>query len=268
MASDNARTVLKAIHQPFGAIVVCGPTGSGRTTTLYTALHELNTPERTLTTIEDPIEHLTTGIDQVEVDEVAGVSFAHGLSAILQTDSDVVLVGEIRDADTARIAARAAMTDSLVLAGLQAPTAAGAIRRLAELGVEPGLLAATVTCVVAQRLVRRICRDCRETHYAAEADLVELGRPTNGEGPRLLARGRGCQSCGGTGFNGRVGLFEVLPLTGEVATLVAEAAPPAAIQRAAVAAGMRTLRDEGVRLCLEGLTTPAEVRRVAGDWAQ
>jgi type II secretory ATPase GspE/PulE/Tfp pilus assembly ATPase PilB-like protein len=266
MAPDNAQTLQRAIHQPFGAIVVCGPAGSGRTTTLYAALHELNTPERTLTTIEDPIEHLTLGIDQIEVDPGAGMSFARGLDAILQTDSDVVLVGEIRDEDTARSAVRAAMTDSLVLAGLQAPTAAAGVQRLAELGVEPGLLASTLTCVVAQRLVRRICRDCRETHYAAEADLAELGRPTNGEGPRLLARGRGCATCGETGFSGRIGIFEVLPLSGEVRTLVDEAASTAMIQRAGVAVGMRTLREEGIRLCLEGLTTPAEVRRVAGDW--
>jgi type IV pilus assembly protein PilB len=266
MASDAAETVLKAIHQPFGAIVVCGPTGSGRTTTLYAALHELNTPERTLTTIEDPIEHLTPGIDQVEVDPEAGLTFAQGLSTILRTDSDVVLVGDIPDSDTAEIAVRAAMTDSLVLAGLQAPTAVAGIRRLLELGIEPGLLAATLTCVVAQRLVRRLCSDCRETYYATEVDLVELGRPAIGEGPRLLARSRGCGTCDDTGYSGRVGLFEVLPLTGDVNSLVAKAASPPKIERAALAAGMRTVREEAIRLCLDGVTTPAEVRRVTGDW--
>jgi type IV pilus assembly protein PilB len=268
MASDAAEMVLKAIHQPFGAVVVCGPTGSGRTTTLYAALHDLNTAERTLTTIEDPIEHLTPGIDQVEVDTGAGLTFAQGLGTILRTDSDVILVGEIRDSDTADIAVRAAMTDSLVLAGLQAPTAVAGVRRLLELGIEPGLLAATLTCVIAQRLVRRICSDCRETYYATEADLIELGRPAIGDGPRLLARSRGCGTCGDTGYSGRVGLFEVLPLTGDVNSLVAKAASPPKIERAALAAGMRTVREEAVRLCLDGLTTPAEVRRVTGDWAQ
>ncbi len=268
MAGDAAETVLKAIRQPFGAIVVCGPTGSGRTTTLYAGLHELNTPERTLTTIEDPIEHLTPGIDQVEVDPAAGLTFARGLDTILRTDSDVVLVGDIRDSETAEIAIRAAMTDSLVLGGLQAPTAVAGIRRLLELGIEPGLLAATLTCVVAQRLVRRICGDCRETYYATEADLVELGRSAIGEGPRLLARGRGCATCGDTGHSGRVGVFEVLPLTGDVNSLAAKAASPPKIERAALAAGMRTVREEAIRLCLDGVTTPAEVRRVTGDWDQ
>ena len=268
IAGEAAETVLKAIRQPFGAIVICGPTGSGRTTTLYAGLHELNTPERTLTTIEDPIEHLMPGIDQVEVDPAAGFTFARGLDTILRADSDVVLVGDIRDSETAEIAIRAAMTDSLVLGGLQAPTAVAGIRRLLELGIEPGLLAVTLTCVVAQRLVRRICGDCRETYYATEADLVELGRSAIGEGPRLLARGRGCATCGDTGYRGRIGVFEVLPLTGDVNSLVAKAASPPKIERAALAAGMRTVREEAIRLCLDGVTTPAEVRRVTGDWDQ
>jgi type IV pilus assembly protein PilB len=158
------------------------------------------------------------------------------------------------------------MTDSLVLGGLQAPTAVAGIRRLLEHGIEPGLLAATLTCVVAQRLLRRICGDCRETYYATEADLVELGRSAIGEGPRLLARGRGCATCDNTGHRGRVGVFEVLPLLGDVNSLVAKAASPPKIERAALAAGMRTVREEAIRLCLDGVTTAAEVRRVTGDW--
>ena len=265
MTPDDEETVRKAIHQPSGAIVVCGPTGSGTTTTLYSALRELNTPERTLATIDDPVGFLLPGIDQIEIDTQAGLGFAQGLRAILGSDPDVVLVGELRDEETALQAFQAAMAGRLVLSALHAQSAAAAVRRVADMGVEPGLLAATLTCVVAQRLVRRVCPDCRETYYATEDDLVELGQPTGDTGPRLLARGRGCTACGQTGFRGRAGLFEILPLTDDICALVAKRASATEIQRAAVAAGMRTLRDEGVRLALEGVTTAAEVQRVLGD---
>ena len=264
MAPDVEETVWKAIHQPSGAIVVCGPTASGKTTTLYAALRELNAPERTLTTVDDPVGYVLPGIDQVEVDPRAGLSFAQGLRTILSSDPDVILVGEVRDEETAGMAAQAAMTGHLVLSGLDAPTAAAAVQRFAEMGVEPGVLGATLTCVVAQRLVRRVCQDCRETYYATEEDLVELGRPADDAGPRLLVRGRGCTACGDTGFRGRAALFEVLRVTDDIRSLVAERASTTEIQRAAVAAGMRTLREDGIRHCLEGVTTAAEVQRVLG----
>ena len=264
MAPDAEETVRQAIHQPSGGIVVCGPTGSGKTTTLYAALRELNAPERTLTTVDDPVGYVLPGIDQVEVDPRAGLSFAQGLRTILSSDPDVILVGEVRDEETARTAAQAALTGHLVLSGLHAPTAAAAVQRLAEMGVEPGVLGATLTCVVAQRLVRRVCQDCRETYYATDDDRVELGRPADDAGPRLLARGRGCTACGDTGFRGRAALFEVLPVTDDIRSLVAERASTTEIQRAAVAAGMRTLREDGIRHCLEGVTTAAEVKRALG----
>ncbi len=265
MTPDHEETVRKAVHQPSGAIVVGGPTGSGTTTTLYAALRELNAPERTLATIDDPVGFLLPGIDQIEVDTHAGLGFAQGLRAILGSDPDVVLVGELRDQETARTAFQAAMAGRLVLSAVHAQSAAVAVRRVADLDVEPGLLAATLTCVVAQRLVRRVCPDCRETYYATEDELVELGQPTGEAGPRLLARGRGCTACGQTGFRGRAGLFEILPLTDEICALVAKRASATEIQRAAVATGMHTLRDEGIRLALEGVTTAAEVQRVLGD---
>ena len=265
MAPDDEETVRNAIHQPSGAIVVCGPTGSGKTTTLYAGLRELDAQERTLATIDDPVGFLLPGIDQIEVDPHAGLSFAHGLRAILGSDPDVILVGEVRDEETARVAVQAALTGHLVLSGLHAQTPAAAVRRLTDMGVEPGVLGATLTCVVAQRLVRRVCQDCRETYYATQDDLMELGRPTEDAGPRLLARGRGCSACGHTGFRGRAGLFEVLPLTDDICALVAERASTTEIQRVAVAQGMRTLREDGNRLCLEGVTTVAEVKRVLGD---
>jgi type IV pilus assembly protein PilB len=264
MAPDSEATIRKAINQPFGAILTCGPTGSGKTTTLYAALQELNTPDRTIMTIEDPVEYVTAGIDQVEVNVRAGLTFARGLRTILRSDPDTILVGEIRDEETAQIAIRAAMTGHLVLSTLHTQTAAAAIQRLADMGMEPGLVGATLTCLVAQRLARRVCPDCRETYEASEEELAELGRA--GESGRTLARGIGCAACGNTGFRGRVGLYEVLPLSEDIRTLIADRASSTEIQRAAVAAGMRTLREDGVRLSLEGVTTASEVRRVAGDW--
>jgi type IV pilus assembly protein PilB len=264
LAQDSEDTIRKAINQPFGAVLTCGPTGSGKTTTLYAALQELNTPDRTLMTIEDPVEYVTPGVDQIEVNVRAGLTFARGLRTILRSDPDTILVGEIRDEETAQIAIRAAMTGHMVLSTIHTQTAAAAIQRFAEMGIEPGMLASTLTCLVAQRLVRRVCPDCRETYAASSEEMAELGRA--GEQGRILARGAGCTACGGTGYRGRVGLFEVLPMTEAIRTLVSERASTAEIQKTAVAEGMRTLRDDGVRLCLEGVTTADEVRRVAGDW--
>jgi type IV pilus assembly protein PilB len=264
LAPDVEATIRKAINQPFGAVFTCGPTGSGKTTTLYAALQELNTPDRTLMTIEDPVEYVTAGIDQIEVNIRAGLSFARGLRTILRSDPDIILVGEIRDEETAQIAVRAAMTGHLVLSTLHTQTAAGAIERLTEMGIEPGLLGSTLTCLIAQRLVRRVCPDCRETYTATAEEMAELGLP--GEKGRVLARGAGCTACGGTGYRGRVGLFEVLAMSEPIRVLIAERASTSAIQRAAVQEGMRTLHQDGLRLCLEGVTTAEEVRRVAGDW--
>jgi type IV pilus assembly protein PilB len=265
LAPETEEAIRSAISQPFGAVITCGPTGSGKTTTLYAALHELNTPERTLMTIEDPVEYLTAGIDQIEVNPRAGLTFARGLRTILRSDPDVILVGEIRDEETAQIAMRAAMTGHLVCSTLHSQTAASAVRRLTDMGVEPGLLAATLTCLVAQRLARRVCVDCMETYKATKDDLVALGRQGERPGRRQLVRGAGCPACGGTGYRGRIALFEVLTLTEELRELIASGASTVELQRAAVASGMRTLFDDGARLCLEGVTTVAEVKRVVGD---
>ena len=265
LAPETEEAIRHAIGQPFGAVITCGPTGSGKTTTLYAALHELNTPERTLMTIEDPVEYLTAGIDQIEVNPRAGLTFARGLRTILRSDPDVILVGEIRDEETAQIAIRAAMTGHLVCSTLHSQTAASAVRRMTDMGVEAGLLAATLTCLVAQRLARRICLDCKETYKATKADLVALGRPNERAGRRQLARGVGCSACGGTGYKGRIALFEVLTFTEELRELIAGGASTVELQRAAVASGMHTLFDDGARLCIEGVTTVSEVRRVVGD---
>jgi type IV pilus assembly protein PilB len=264
LAEDTDASVREALARPSGAFVVCGPVGSGTTTTLYAALGVLNTTDRVVATIEDPIERVLDGVDQMQVDVTSGVTLAEGLRTLLATDFDAVLVGEIRDRETAEVALSGALAGRHVLSGLRAPGAAAAIRRLLDLGLEPSSLCDALTCVVAQRLVRRVCLDCRETYYATESELAELGQPPEDTGPRLLARGRGCPSCDGTGFRGRAGIFEVLSVTDEIRALVADDASTKKLHRAALAGGMRTLREDGVRLCLEGVTTSAELERVLG----
>jgi type IV pilus assembly protein PilB len=251
-----------AISQPYGSVMVVGPTGSGKTTTLYACLQQLNTPEKSLTTIEDPVEYRAPGLDQIEVNPRAGLTFANGLRTILRSDPDILLVGEIRDEETAQIAFRAAMTGHLVLSTLHAQTAAATIQRLLDIGIDPGIITTSINCIVAQRLARRLCQSCAEPYRPEPAELAELGVPDNY--PELqLFRPVGCALCGKSGYRGRIGLFEVLPMTDEIAGLVG--APTREIQAAAIAGGMFTLRDDGVRLSIAGVTTLEEVRRVAGD---
>jgi type IV pilus assembly protein PilB len=251
-----------AISQPYGAVVVAGPTGSGKTTTIYACLQQLSSPERSLTTIEDPVEYRAPGIDQIEVNPRAGLTFASGLRTILRSDPDILLVGEIRDEETAKITFRAAMTGHLVLTTLHAQTAAAAIQRLLDIDVDQGIIATSVNCFVAQRLVRRVCQACAEPYRPDGAELELVSPAVTGRRKPQLLRAAGCTLCGKTGYRGRIGLFEVLPMTDEIAALVG--APTREIQAAAVAAGMFTIRDDGIRLCLAGVTTVDEVRRVAG----
>jgi type II secretory ATPase GspE/PulE/Tfp pilus assembly ATPase PilB-like protein len=255
----------EALRKPSGAVVVAGSVLSGRTTTLYAALRELTLPDSAVATIEDPVERLLPGLDQVEVDPPAGVTFLRGLRAILRTAPDVVLVGELADADTSRLAVHAARADRVVLAALDAPTAAAGVRRLVDLGVDARTLSSTLSCLVAQHLVRRVCAECRETYYASADEVAELGRPDDESGRRLLARGRGCASCSGSGFRGWAAVFEALPLTEDVRALVGDASAPTAIRDAAVAAGMSTMWDGAVGLCLDGVTTVSELRQVPRD---
>jgi type IV pilus assembly protein PilB len=257
-AVEELRAALAATS---GAVLVSGPTRSGTTTTLYAALTELATPDRVVTTVELPVERELEGVDQIEVDADGGSSYADVLQRLRFTDSDVVLVGELGDGETAALTLRAAYEGRRVLAGLRAPSATAAVARLTSMGVDTALLASSLSSVVSQRLVRTICPDCRETHYASEAELEMLGHVEDGA-PRLLAHGRGCDACEGSGFRGRTALFEVLPMTPEVRRLVGEGASESKLRRAAAADGARTLREEGVRLCLEGVTTVAELERV------
>jgi type II secretory ATPase GspE/PulE/Tfp pilus assembly ATPase PilB-like protein len=254
-----------ALRAPSGVVVVCGPALSGRTTTLHAALREVAAPDRAVATIEDPVDELVAGVGQVEVDAATGMTFARGLRTILRSDPDVVLVGDLRDAETAQVAFRGARAERNVLVSLEAPDALSALERLSSLGVDPRLLASTLSCVVAQSLVRRVCTDCRETYYASAEEIESLGRPVEEAGRRLLARGRGCESCHGTGYRGWAAVFETLPLTEDVRLLLEHGAERETVREAAAAAGMSTLRDEAVGLCLDGATTPAEVRLLAAS---
>ena len=262
---DADSALREALRASSGVVVVCGPALSGKTTTLYAALREVAAPERAVATIEDPVEGLVPGVAQVEVDAATGVTSAAGLRAILRAHPDVVLVGDLRDAETAQVAFRGARAERTVLVSLEARDAASAVGRLSSLGVDPRLLASTLSCVVAQSLVRRVCADCRETYYASAEEIESLGRPVEEAGRRLLARGRGCTSCKGTGYQGWTAVFESLPLTEEVRLLLERGAGTDAVLEAAVAAGMPTLRDEAVGLCLDGATTPAEVLLTGTD---
>ena len=251
-----------AIRQPHGALVVCGPTGSGRTTTLYTALHLLNDPGRVLTTIEDPVEHEVPGVNQVEVSPKTGLTLTDGLRTILRSDPDVLLVGELPDPESARVAMHAGMTGHLVLAALHAHDAAGAVARLRDLGVEPGLLATSVNCVIAQRLARRLCANCREPYWPTDEQLGRLGLLGH-KGRVFFHRAKGCERCGGTGYRGRVAIFEAMLVTPELRRLLGSSADE--LRTAAVRAGMTTLRQEGVRLCLEGVSSLEEIERITGE---
>jgi type IV pilus assembly protein PilB len=257
------QTFLRAVEQPYGAVLACGPTGSGKTTTLYAALDHLNDEGRVLMTIEDPVEYQIPGVAQIEVEPKAGLTFARGLRTILRSDPDVMLVGEIRDEETARIAIQAAMTGHLVLTTLHAHNAAASIARLKDMGVEPSLLATSINCIIAQRLARRLCLHCREAYVPDGDEVRDLGVAHAGS---TIYRTKGCVQCAGTGYAGRVALYEVLNITGQMRRLIE--ATTEEIFAAAVEQGMTTLRQDGMRLVLQGISSLDEIRRVTGDRLQ
>ena len=261
MGSEMEAVFMRAIGQPYGAVLTCGPTGSGKTTTLYAALDRLNDGMRSIATIEDPVEYQLPGVMQTEVHQRIGLSFARGLRTILRADPDVILVGEIRDEETATIAIQAAMTGHLVLTTLHTNDAASAISRMRTLGVDSDLLAGSINCIVSQRLARRLCVHCREAYEPAAEQIAAMNLVTTAS--PILHRARGCLQCGGTGYAGRVALYELMPIHGLGRVLLDGSTDE--IFEAAVAAGMRTLREDGVRLSLAGVTTLEEVRRITGD---
>ena len=250
----------RVLQLPHGIVLVTGPTGSGKTSTLYTALHEINDSERKIITIEDPVEYQMKGVNQIQVSEKSGLTFARGLRSILRHDPDVILIGEIRDQETAQIAVQASLTGHLVFSTLHTNDAAGAVTRLADMGVEPYLVASSLEAVLAQRLVRLLCPKCKavDTTPEARAYKTRLGIPLEA----TLYRAVGCRECRNTGYHGRRAIFEWMDTNSEIRQLVLKNASTDSIRNAAVRAGMTTLADDGRRLVELGVTTIAEVLSV------
>jgi type IV pilus assembly protein PilB len=264
-AADTLERFASCYRRPYGALLVSGPTGSGKSTTLYGAMHQLNTGDRKIITIEDPVEYRLAGINQVQVNAKAGMTFASGLRALLRSDPDVLMIGEIRDTETAQIAMQAALTGHLVLATIHTNDSASALTRLTEMGVAPFMSASAVIGVLAQRLARRLCTECRRPTKVSRATLQEFaasaGLPKSIPDPAPIFEPVGCAACRQTGYKGRVGVYEVLTMSEEIERLTAATAPSAEIRRQARREGMRTMREDGVLKVLAGQTTLAELAR-------
>ncbi len=251
-----------AIEQPWGMVLVTGPTGSGKTTTLYSALSDLNRPGVNISTAEDPVEYNLHGINQVQMHDDIGLNFAMALRSFLRQDPDIIMVGEVRDFETAEIAVKAALTGHLVLSTLHTNDAPATISRLLNMGVEPFLITASVNLVLAQRLARRVCADCKKESELDPQALADMGfSAAQLEGLKVL-RGAGCATCNGTGYKGRVALYEVMRFSDDLKEMVLQGASTAELKAAAIKRGMATLRASGIKKVIEGVTTPEEVLRV------
>jgi general secretion pathway protein E len=259
----SARVFETLIHQLHGIVLVTGPTGSGKTTTLYAALDKINRPDLKIITVEDPVEYQLKGVNQIPVRPKIGLSFASGLRHIVRQDPDVIMVGEIRDLETAEIAIQAALTGHLVFSTLHTNDAPSAVTRLQDMGCEPYLVSSVLSGVLAQRLVRRICQACRAPDHPDPASLLGLG-VTDATGVELF-QGKGCDDCRGTGYRGRTGIYELLRITEEIRSLVVQKAPANEIRRHAVADGMVTLREDAWVKACAGLTTVEEILRVTQE---
>jgi general secretion pathway protein E/type IV pilus assembly protein PilB len=253
----------RILDMPHGIVLVTGPTGSGKTTTLYAALSKINDVERKIVTIEDPVEYQLRGVNQIQVNTKSGLTFGAGLRAILRHDPDVVLIGEIRDRETAEIAVQASLTGHLVFSTLHTNDAPGAATRLVDMGVEPYLVSSSLEVVVAQRLVRVICSNCKK--HLPENEVRKLRDEFGDLVPPQLFHGAGCRNCQGTGFRGRQGIFEVMAISDDVRALILRRAPSYEIRNVAVKEGMRSLREDGWRIVAEGRTTVDEVIRNTKD---
>jgi type IV pilus assembly protein PilB len=255
-----------AIHQPWGMVLVTGPTGSGKTTTLYSALSELNKPGCNISTAEDPVEYNLHGINQVQMHDEIGLNFAMSLRAFLRQDPDIIMVGEVRDFETAEIAVKAALTGHLVLSTLHTNDAPATISRLLNMGVEPFLITASVNLVLAQRLARKNCIDCKQEIKLERGALAEIGFSDEQIENGKLMKGAGCRTCNGTGYKGRVALYEVMRFTDSLKEMVLQGASTAELKAAAIKQGMLTLRASGIRKVLDGVTSTEEILRVTmGD---
>ena len=268
----------EAILRPHGIILVTGPTGSGKTTTLYSVLSRINTTKVNVMTLEDPVEYQIGGVNQVQINPQAGLTFASGMRSFLRQDPNIIMVGEVRDVETAELAIQAALTGHLVFSTLHTNNASGALPRLLDMQAEAYLLASTITAIVGQRVTRRICTTCKTVYQPTaevEQDIREiLGKlwtkdpsaATGGVNSKLeLSRGEGCEQCGNTGYRGRIGIFEVLPVTEKIGRLILERASAGEIEKAAVAEGMITMKQDGYMKAVEGITSIDEVLRVAQE---
>jgi type IV pilus assembly protein PilB len=256
MPTDTHEVFTRQIRAPFGMV----PTGSGKTTTLYAALTEIDDPSRNIMTIEDPVEYVFPSINQIQTNEQAGITFANGLRSILRQDPDVILVGEIRDVETARIAVQSALTGHLVLSSLHATDSAAALHRFLDMGIESFLVASSVLAVVSQRLVRRLCQTCKAPYDPKDEELA-FYEESGGLPKTQFFHGEGCNFCAGTGYRDRIGVFELMRITPEIKRLIVGWATQEELQRMAASQGMRTLRDEAIRLIADDVTTISEVVR-------
>jgi type IV pilus assembly protein PilB len=252
-----------AFRKPYGAILVTGPTGSGKSTSLYATLNIVNSPDKHIVTVEDPVEYRLPGVNQIQVNPKAGLTFASALRSILRADPDIILIGEIRDRETAMIAVESALTGHLVLSSLHTNDAPSAVTRLTEMDVETFLVASAVDCVVAQRLARKLCERCAEQYEPEPAELLEAGMPEERLGePGKFQRAVGCPACANTGYRGRIGLYEVMLMSEDIERLTVERASADAIRAVAIEQGMQTLREDGLEKARVGMTSIEEIARV------
>jgi len=260
MAAAALERFTAAIRQPNGAVLVTGPTGSGKSTTLYAALNAVNDGERSIITIEDPVEQRIAGIKQMQIAPKAGVTFDVGLRSMLRADPDVIMVGEIRDRETAQIAVEAALTGHLVLSTLHTRDAPSGLGRLIEMGIEPFMVSSAIDCIVAQRLVRTLCKHCKRPQSVPEPVLAAHGLA--GAQPFEPV---GCSRCAGSGYRGRIGVYEVMSVSERIRALILEHAPVDSMVAVALEEGMERLREDGVRKVREGLTSIAEIERITSS---
>jgi type IV pilus assembly protein PilB len=260
MPADIHALYGKMVRSPFGMVLCAGPTGSGKTTTLYATLSEINEPHRNIVTIEDPVEYVFDSINQIQTNDQAGITFADGLRSILRQDPDVILVGETRDVETARVATQSALTGHFVLSSVHATDSVSALHRFLDMGIESFLIASSVLGVVSQRLVRKICPSCR-VPYKPGAEERAFYLESGGRPKTKFWHGEGCNFCAGTGYSDRIGVYELLQVTPEIRRLVVGWATQDELRRMAVKQGMRTLREEGANLVANDVTTISEVLR-------
>jgi len=264
--TDDQQTFERLIGLPDGILLVTGPTGSGKTTTLYSCLHFINRPDRKIITVEDPVEYILSGINQVQVNEAVGLSFSTALRSILRQAPNVIMIGEIRDLETATIAINASLTGHLVFSTLHTNDAPSAVTRLIDIGVKPFLVASSTRGLMAQRLVRKVCKQCAAPYVPTEDEMRQLNLNVSNSQNASFMRGKGCANCSNTGYRGRFGIFEIFVIDDDARKLIYEKVSSSVLRNRAREMGMRTLREDGIRKVLAGLTTPDEViRATVGD---